>query len=67
MVCRKGVVVKRGCYCVIYAWHTHVDDVRCATKQWIGTVALPSPWRCVDEAKQGSTAVEVDPPQPYGV
>ena len=26
MVCRKAVVVKRGCYCVIYAWHTYIDD-----------------------------------------
>ena len=52
MVCRKAVVVKRGCYCVIYAWHTYIDDEGCATKQWIGMVALLLPWRCIYEAKQ---------------
>ena len=40
MVCRKAPIALMRCYCVIYAWHTYIDDERCATKQWIGMVAL---------------------------
>ena len=43
MVCRKALINLIACYCVIYAWHTYIDDEGCATKQWIGMVALLSP------------------------
>ena len=53
MVCRKALMAQTRCYCVIYAWHTYVDDEGCAAKEWIGMVAvpLPLPWRCPDESK----------------
>ena len=27
MVCRLVLIGERACYCLIYAWHTCVDDV----------------------------------------
>ena len=43
MVCRKALIDLTACYCVIYAWHTYIDDEGCATKEWIGMVALLLP------------------------
>ena len=40
MVCRKAMVTLTRCYCVIYAWHTYIDDERCVLMLLIIMVVL---------------------------
>ena len=40
MMCRKALMAQRACYCVIYDWHTYVDDECSVVQQWIGVVPV---------------------------